>query len=52
MSRRKQHQSRPRPIRRSRRTGSPSMFDRVLGAFATGLVAVLVKEVANLLHRS
>ncbi|MFF4370838.1 hypothetical protein [Streptomyces sp. NPDC001594] len=50
MTRRKRHRAHPRPARAGRRQEG-NLVDRVLGAFVTGVVAVIVKEAANLLHR-
>ncbi|MGE7384155.1 hypothetical protein ACQKM2_01450 [Streptomyces sp. NPDC004126] len=50
MTRRKRHRTHPRPARPARRQEG-NLLDRVLGAFVTGVVAVIVKEAASLLHR-
>ncbi|MFD7030061.1 hypothetical protein ACFWAR_18660 [Streptomyces sp. NPDC059917] len=50
---RSRSRTRPRPTCAARRPGprGPGLLRRVLGAFASGLAAVLVKEVMGLLHR-
>ncbi|MGW3058413.1 hypothetical protein ACWC98_21130 [Streptomyces goshikiensis] len=50
MTRRKRHRTHPCPARPARRQEG-NLADRVLGAFMTGVVAVIVKEAASLLHR-